>query len=60
MIANVGTRTVHSNSGENNILAGTMLSGNPVEMGVGGDFTITSLSDTGQTFSRQNSPFHWL
>ncbi|WP_273760811.1 hemagglutinin repeat-containing protein, partial [Bartonella sp. ML70XJBT.G] len=51
----IGTGTVHTNSGQNTTLAGAVLSGNRVEMGVGGDLTITSLSDTGQTSSKQNA-----
>ncbi|UNF53051.1 hemagglutinin repeat-containing protein [Bartonella krasnovii] len=51
----IGTGTVHTNSGQNTTLAGAVFSGNRVEMGVGGDLTITSLSDTGQTTSKQNS-----
>ncbi|WP_244614022.1 hemagglutinin repeat-containing protein [Bartonella kosoyi] len=51
----IGTGTVHTNSGGNTTLAGAVVSGNRVEMGVGGDFTITSLSDTGQSSSKQNS-----
>ncbi|WP_208442421.1 hemagglutinin repeat-containing protein, partial [Bartonella raoultii] len=51
----VGTGTIQTNSGKNTILAGAVFSANRIEMGVGGDFTITSLSDTGQTTSKQNS-----
>ncbi|MDM9984164.1 hemagglutinin repeat-containing protein, partial [Bartonella henselae] len=51
----IGTGTVHSNSGGNTTLAGGVVSANRVEMGVGGDFTITSHSDTGQSSSKQNS-----
>ncbi|PIT67796.1 hypothetical protein CEV08_09285, partial [Bartonella tribocorum] len=51
----IGTGTVHSNSGGNTTLAGAVVSGNRAEMGVGGGFTITSLSDTGQSSSKQNS-----
>ncbi|WP_273760991.1 hemagglutinin repeat-containing protein, partial [Bartonella sp. AU16XJBT] len=51
----IGTGTVHTNSGGNTTFAGAVVSGNRVEMGVGGDFIITSLSDTGQTSSKQNS-----
>ncbi|WP_208442526.1 hemagglutinin repeat-containing protein, partial [Bartonella raoultii] len=41
--------------GNNTTLAGAVLSGNRIEMGVNGDLTITSLSDTGQTTSKQDS-----
>ncbi|WP_254473161.1 hemagglutinin repeat-containing protein [Bartonella sp. B1098] len=51
----VGTGTVHTNSGKNTTLNGAVLSGNRVEMGVGGDFTITSQSDRGKSTSKQNS-----
>ncbi|WP_019221832.1 hemagglutinin repeat-containing protein, partial [Bartonella senegalensis] len=51
----IGTGTIQTNSGKNTTLAGAVFSGNGVEMGVGGDFTITSLSDTGKSSSKQNS-----
>ncbi|WP_039758251.1 hemagglutinin repeat-containing protein [Bartonella queenslandensis] len=51
----VGTGTVHTTSGGNTTLAGAVVSGNHVEMGVGGDLTITSLSDRGQSSSKQDS-----
>ncbi|WP_338070263.1 hemagglutinin repeat-containing protein, partial [Bartonella tribocorum] len=51
----MGTGTVHTNSGGNTTFAGAVVSANRVEMGGGGDFTITSLSDTGQSSSKQNS-----
>ncbi|WP_375664397.1 hemagglutinin repeat-containing protein, partial [Bartonella sp. CL50QHWL] len=51
----VGTGTVHTSSGANTTLAGAVASGNQVEMEVGGDFAITSRSDTGQSSSKQNS-----
>ncbi len=51
----IGTGTVHTTSGANTTLAGAVVSGERVEMEVGGDFSITSRSDTGQTSSKQNS-----
>ncbi len=51
----VGTRTVHTSSGGDTTLNGAVVSGNRVEMGVGGDLTITSQSDTGKSSSKQNS-----
>ncbi|WP_345117184.1 hemagglutinin repeat-containing protein, partial [Bartonella jaculi] len=51
----IGTGTVHTNSGANTTLAGSVVSGERVEMGVGGDFAIISRSDTGQTSSKQKS-----
>ncbi|WP_375624469.1 hemagglutinin repeat-containing protein, partial [Bartonella sp. TT119HLJHH] len=51
----IGTGTVHTTSGANTTLAGAVVSGERVEMEVGGDFAITSRSDTGQTSSKQNS-----
>ncbi|WP_375707628.1 hemagglutinin repeat-containing protein, partial [Bartonella sp. AA1HLJMS] len=51
----IGTGTVHSTSGGNTTLAGAVLSGERVEMEVGGALTITSRSDTEQTSSKQNS-----
>ncbi|EJF74091.1 hypothetical protein MCO_01943, partial [Bartonella sp. DB5-6] len=51
----IGIGTVHSTSGENTTLAGAVVSGNRVEMDIGGDFTVISRSDTGQTVSKQNS-----
>ncbi len=51
----IGTGTVHTSSGEDTTLAGAVVSGNQVEMEVGGDFSVTSRSDTGQSSSKQNS-----
>ncbi|WP_375672364.1 MULTISPECIES: hemagglutinin repeat-containing protein, partial [unclassified Bartonella] len=51
----IGTGTVHTTSGANTTLAGAVASGERVEMEVGGDFAITSRSDTGQSSSKQNS-----
>ncbi len=51
----IGTGTLHTISQGNTILAGAVVSGERVEMEIGGDFTITSRSDTGQTSSKQNS-----
>ncbi len=51
----VGTGTVHTSSGEDTTLAGTVVSANHVEMEVGRDLNITSRSDTGQSSSKQNS-----
>ncbi|WP_273760872.1 hemagglutinin repeat-containing protein, partial [Bartonella sp. ML70XJBT.G] len=51
----IGTGTVHTNSEQNTTLAGAVFSANLVEMNVGGDFSIISRSDTGQTSSKQNS-----
>ncbi|WP_375700682.1 hemagglutinin repeat-containing protein, partial [Bartonella sp. OC74QHHN] len=51
----IGTGTVHTISQGNTTLAGAVVTGNHVEMEVGGDFAITSRSDTGQTSSKQNS-----
>ncbi|QEE08870.1 filamentous hemagglutinin N-terminal domain-containing protein [Bartonella kosoyi] len=51
----IGTGTVHTNSGQNTTLNGAVVSANRVEMSVGGDFSITSQSDTGKTSSKQNS-----
>uniref|UniRef100_UPI0035D0D8B5 hemagglutinin repeat-containing protein n=1 Tax=Bartonella sp. AD328YNZD TaxID=3243464 RepID=UPI0035D0D8B5 len=51
----IGTGTVHTISQANTTLAGAVVSGEHVEMEVGGDFAITSRSDTGQTSSKQNS-----
>ncbi len=51
----IGTGTVHTTSGANTTLAGAVVSGERVEMEVGGDFAITSRSDTGQTSSKKNS-----
>ncbi|WP_375643827.1 MULTISPECIES: hemagglutinin repeat-containing protein, partial [unclassified Bartonella] len=42
-------------SGANTTLAGAVVSGERVEMEVGGDFTVVSRSDTGQSSSKQNS-----
>ncbi|EJF96781.1 filamentous hemagglutinin family domain-containing protein [Bartonella vinsonii subsp. arupensis Pm136co] len=50
-----GTGTVHTNSGGDTTLAGAVVSGDHVEMNVGGDLTITSRSDTGQTSNKQKS-----
>uniref|UniRef100_UPI0035CFC700 hemagglutinin repeat-containing protein n=1 Tax=Bartonella sp. AA9NXGY TaxID=3243443 RepID=UPI0035CFC700 len=50
-----GTGTVHTTSGANTTLAGAVVSGERVEMEVGGDFTVVSRSDTGQTSSKKNS-----
>ncbi|EJF87606.1 hypothetical protein ME1_01208 [Bartonella vinsonii subsp. arupensis OK-94-513] len=36
-------------------LAGAVISGVLVKMGVGGDFTITSRTDSGQTSNKQKS-----
>nr|WP_039758243.1 hemagglutinin repeat-containing protein [Bartonella queenslandensis] len=36
----VGTNTIHTNSGKNTTLAGAVVSGNRVEMGVGGDLEV--------------------
>ncbi|WP_273722155.1 hemagglutinin repeat-containing protein, partial [Bartonella sp. ML71XJBT] len=51
----IGTGTVHTNSEQNTTLAGAVFSANRVEMGVGGDLTVNSRSDTGQSSSKQNS-----
>ncbi|WP_375667109.1 hemagglutinin repeat-containing protein, partial [Bartonella sp. CL26QHWL] len=51
----IGTGTVHTTSGANTTLAGAVVSGERVEMEVGGDFTVVSRSDTGQSSSKQNS-----
>ncbi|MBB4077275.1 filamentous hemagglutinin [Bartonella fuyuanensis] len=51
----IGTGTVHTTSGANTTLAGAVASGERVEMGVGGDFSVTSRSDTVQSSSKQNS-----
>ncbi|MET3590561.1 filamentous hemagglutinin, partial [Bartonella silvatica] len=51
----IGTGTVHTNSGANTTLAGAVVSGERVEMEVGGDFAVVSRSDTGQSSSKQNS-----
>ncbi|WP_144754693.1 hemagglutinin repeat-containing protein [Bartonella saheliensis] len=51
----VGTGTVHTSSGGDTTLNGAVVSGNRVEMGVDGDLTITSQSDTGKSSSKQNS-----
>ncbi|WP_375657267.1 hemagglutinin repeat-containing protein [Bartonella sp. CM120XJJH] len=51
----IGSGTVHTTSGANTILAGAVVSGERVEMEVGGSFAITGRSDTGQTSSKQNS-----
>ncbi len=51
----IGTNTIHTNSRQNTTLAGAVLFANLIEMGVGSALTITSLSDTGKTFSKQNS-----
>nr|WP_273724571.1 hemagglutinin repeat-containing protein [Bartonella sp. AU18XJBT] len=51
----IGSGTVHTISQANTTLAGAVVSGERVEMEVGGDFAITSRSDTGQTSSKQNS-----
>ncbi|MET3590560.1 filamentous hemagglutinin, partial [Bartonella silvatica] len=51
----IGSGTVHTTSGANTTLAGAVVSGERVEMEVGGDFAITSRSDTGQSSSKQNS-----
>ncbi|WP_375647458.1 hemagglutinin repeat-containing protein, partial [Bartonella sp. CR84HXZ] len=51
----VGTGTVHTTSGANTTLAGAVVSGERVEMEVGGDFTVVSRSDTGQSSSKKNS-----
>ncbi|WP_208541718.1 hemagglutinin repeat-containing protein, partial [Bartonella capreoli] len=51
----IGMGTVHSTSGGNTTLAGAVVSGNRVEMDIGGDFTVISRSDTEQTSSNQNS-----
>ncbi len=51
----VGTGTVHTSSGGDTTLNGAVFSANRVEMGVGGDLTITSQSDTGKSSSKQNS-----
>ncbi|WP_375705879.1 hemagglutinin repeat-containing protein, partial [Bartonella sp. AA2SXKL] len=51
----IGTGTVHTTSGANTTLAGAVVSGERVEMEVGGDFAITSRSDTGHSSSKQNS-----
>lgn len=55
----IGTGTVHTNSGGNTTFTGAVVSANRVEMGVGGDFTITSLSDKGQ-FQQAKLYFCWL
>ncbi|SPU27769.1 Hemolysin precursor [Candidatus Bartonella washoeensis] len=51
----IGTGTVHTISQGNTTLAGAVVSGNQVKVDVGGDLTIVSRSDTGQTSSKQNS-----
>ncbi len=51
----IGTGTVHTISQGNTTLAGAVVTGERVEIEVGGDFAITSRSDTGQTSSKQNS-----
>ncbi|EJF93814.1 hypothetical protein ME9_01284 [Bartonella taylorii 8TBB] len=51
----IGTNTVHTTSGGNTALEGAVVSGERVEMEVGGALTITSRSDTGQTSSKQKS-----
>ncbi|WP_375671310.1 hemagglutinin repeat-containing protein, partial [Bartonella sp. CL434QHHD] len=51
----IGTGTVHTTSGANTTLAGAVVSGERVEMEVGGDFAITSRNDTGQSSSKQDS-----
>uniref|UniRef100_UPI0035CF00ED hemagglutinin repeat-containing protein n=1 Tax=Bartonella sp. AP153HLJHH TaxID=3243470 RepID=UPI0035CF00ED len=51
----VGTGTVHTTSGANTTLAGAVVSGERVKMEVGGDFTVVSRSDTGQSSSKKNS-----
>ncbi|WP_273760766.1 hemagglutinin repeat-containing protein, partial [Bartonella sp. ML70XJBT.G] len=51
----VGTGTVHTSSGGDTTLNGAVFSANRVEMGVGGDLTVNSRSDTGQSSSKQNS-----
>uniref|UniRef100_UPI0035D0722D hemagglutinin repeat-containing protein n=1 Tax=Bartonella sp. AA56HLJMS TaxID=3243434 RepID=UPI0035D0722D len=51
----IGTGTVHTTSGANTTLAGAVVSGERVEMEVGGDFTVVSRSDTGQSSSKKNS-----
>ncbi|WP_208436418.1 hemagglutinin repeat-containing protein, partial [Bartonella vinsonii] len=51
----IGTGTVHTISQGNTTLAGAMVSAETVEMEVGGDLTIASRSDTGQTSSKQKS-----
>ncbi|WP_375661120.1 hemagglutinin repeat-containing protein, partial [Bartonella sp. CL71SXKL] len=51
----IGTGTLHTISQGNTILAGAVVSGERVEMEVGGDFTVVSRSDTGQSSSKQNS-----
>uniref|UniRef100_UPI0035D02467 hemagglutinin repeat-containing protein n=1 Tax=Bartonella sp. PS17NMGDW TaxID=3243573 RepID=UPI0035D02467 len=51
----VGTGTVHTTSGANTTLAGAVVSGERVEMEVGGDFTVFSRSDKGQSSSKKNS-----
>ncbi|WP_375701089.1 hemagglutinin repeat-containing protein, partial [Bartonella sp. AA23NXGY] len=51
----IGTGTLHTISQGNTILAGAVASADHVEMEVGGDFAITSRSDTGQTSSKQDS-----
>ncbi|WP_375608399.1 MULTISPECIES: hemagglutinin repeat-containing protein [unclassified Bartonella] len=51
----IGTGIVHTTSGANTTLAGAVVSGERVEMEVGGDFTVVSRSDTGQSSSKKNS-----
>ncbi|WP_375707070.1 hemagglutinin repeat-containing protein, partial [Bartonella sp. AA126HLJHH] len=51
----IGTGAVHTNSGGNTTLAGAVVSGERVKMEVGGDFTVVSRSDTGQSSSKKNS-----
>ncbi|UNF47652.1 hemagglutinin repeat-containing protein [Bartonella krasnovii] len=51
----IGTGTIQTNSGQNTTLNGAVVSANRIEMGVGGDLTITSQSDTGKSSSKQNS-----
>ncbi|QEE12017.1 hemagglutinin repeat-containing protein [Bartonella krasnovii] len=51
----IGTGTIQTNSGQNTTLNGAVVSANRIEMGVGGDLTITGQSDTGKSSSKQNS-----
>ncbi|UTO28634.1 hemagglutinin repeat-containing protein [Bartonella harrusi] len=51
----IGTGTVHTSSGANTTLKGAVVSGNRVEMAIGGDLTIASISDTGHATNEQKS-----
>ncbi|WP_406604378.1 hemagglutinin repeat-containing protein [Bartonella gliris] len=51
----VGMSTVHITSGTNTALEGVVVSGKGVKADIGGDFTIASRSDSGQTSNKQKS-----